>query len=73
MVNLYGFAKGIIAFGVIIGLMLWGLVSLYDYYLVFDGIKSPIPIKPRIELVVKDNKVDTLYVYELKGGNNEQQ
>ena len=73
MVNLDGIVEGLIAFGVIIGLAVWGLVSLYDYYFVFDGIKSPTPIKPRIELVIKDNKVDTLYVYEIQGGNNEQQ
>jgi hypothetical protein len=70
MVNLDGIVEGLIAFGVIIGLAVWGLVSLYDYYFVFvfDGIKSPTPIKPRIELVIKDNKVDTLYVYEIQGG-----
>ena len=69
MVSLDGIVGVLITFGVIIGLALWGLVSLYDYYFVFDGIKSPTPITPRIELIIKDNKVDTLYVYEIQGGN----
>ena len=52
--------------GVLIGLCLWGLFAIYDYYFIFDGIKSNKPIIPKIELIIKDNKVDTLYVYELK-------
>lgn len=29
-------------------------------------LKSEVKIEPSIELVIKDNKVDTLYVYTLK-------
>lgn len=29
-----------------------------------DSIKSEHPIKPQIELVIKDNEIDTLYVYK---------
>lgn len=61
--------ESLIALGIMIGLAVWGIVSLYDYFFIFDGIKSSKPIKPRIELVIKDNKVDTLYVYEIQGGN----
>lgn len=56
----------LVTFGVIIGLCLWGLFAIYDYYFMFDGIKSKTPIKPKIELIIENNKVDTLYVYELK-------
>lgn len=50
--------------GIIIGLCL--LFAIFDYYFIFDGIKSKTPIIPKIELVIENNKVDTLYVYELK-------
>jgi hypothetical protein len=65
MVNLDGIVETLVGIGVAIGLFLWGLFALYDYFFIFDGIKSDKPIKPRIELVIENNKVDTLYVYEL--------
>ena len=33
------------------------------YFFNDDAIKTNRPIKPQIELVIKNNKVDTLYVY----------
>jgi hypothetical protein len=33
-------------------------------YFIPDTIESEHPIKPEIELVIKDNKVDTLYIYK---------
>ena len=33
------------------------------YFFKDDAIKTDKPIKPQIELVIKNNKVDTLYVY----------
>ena len=56
----------LIGVGVIIGLIIWGLFAIYDYLFIFDGIKSKEPITPTIELVIENNKIDTLYVYELK-------
>jgi hypothetical protein len=46
---------------VVLGIAVLG----FGGYTVFkdDAIKSDHPIKPQIELVVKNNKVDTLYVY----------
>jgi hypothetical protein len=41
-------------------------LSIYDCYFMFDGIKSKTLIKPKIELVIENNKIDTLYVYEIK-------
>jgi hypothetical protein len=66
MVKMDGFVEILIGAGVFIGLSCWGIFSLIDYFFIFDGIKSKTPIKPKIELVIKDNKVDTLYVYEIK-------
>ena len=41
-----------------------GCIAFVCYYFFSDdSIKSEHPIKPKIELVIKDNKVDTLYVY----------
>ena len=31
-----------------------------------DSIESNVKLKPKIELIIKDNKVDTLYVYKKK-------
>jgi len=42
-----------------------GGVWVHDW-LKGDAIKSNTRIEPRIELVVRDNHVDTIYVYELK-------
>lgn len=41
-----------------------GFIGFTGYYfLKDDSIKTTRPIKPQIELVIKNNKVDTLYVY----------
>jgi hypothetical protein len=41
-----------------------GVIGTMCYYFFNDdSIKSDKPIKPQIELVIKNNKVDTLYVY----------
>ncbi len=63
-----GFGKGLAeAFGcllTIIAILAVGFISFTVYYFVKDdAITSEHPIKPQIELVIKDNKVDTLYIY----------
>jgi hypothetical protein len=41
-----------------------GCIGFTGYYFFKDDtITSEHPIKPQIELVIKNNKVDTLYVY----------
>ena len=48
----------------IIVLLVIGFIGTMCYYFFNDdAIKTNHPIKPQIELVIKNNKVDTLYVY----------
>ena len=59
-----GIVPGLITFGIIIGLMVWGSVELGKLIWGGDGaIRSTLPIEPEIELVIENNKVDTIYVY----------
>lgn len=44
---------------VVVGLI-WGGYELFND----DSIRSSEPITPRLEIVVHDNVVDTVYVYE---------
>jgi hypothetical protein len=66
MINGDGIIPAIITMFIAGYLILWGLFGLYDYLFLFDGIKSKSRITPTIELVIVDNKVDTLFVYEIK-------
>lgn len=53
----------LIVFGICVGLALWGFWALVDWLWIDVAIRSTTPITPEIELVVKDNVVDTIYVY----------
>lgn len=59
--------SGIIPFflicGILIGLACWGGYELVDWLFIDDAIKVTEPIKPEIEIIIKDNVIDTLYVY----------
>lgn len=60
----YGFdLTPLIWFGVFIVLAIWGCWELIDWLWIDEVIKSTTPIKPEIELVVKNNVIDTVYVY----------
>ena len=61
--RLDGLISALIIFGVLIGAALWGAWELIDWLFIDDAIKVSKPITPEIELIVKDNVVDTLYVY----------
>jgi hypothetical protein len=52
-----------IAFGVIVMCILWGCWELIDWLFIDDAIRTSKPIVPEIELTVKDNVIDTVYVY----------
>jgi hypothetical protein len=56
----------LIIFCIFIGLAIWGCWELIDYFFIEDVIRSTKIIKPEIELIVKDNIIDTIYVYRKK-------
>ncbi len=58
-----GLFRGLIIIGLLIGGALWGGWELVDWLFIDDAIKTTEPITPEIEIIVKDNVVDTLYVY----------
>lgn len=55
--------RPLIWFGAILMLSIWGLWETVDYFFIDHSIKSEVLITPEIELRIKDNKVDTLYIY----------
>lgn len=63
MVNLDGLVPTLVGFGIVIALALWGCWELIDWLWIDGAIRSTTPITPEIELVIKDNVVDTIYVY----------
>ena len=63
MYNFDGVFTALVVGGLLIGLILWGAWELIDLIFIDDAIKTTSPLVPEIELIVKDNKVDTLYVY----------
>jgi hypothetical protein len=63
-----GLVPGLITLGVVIMLVIWGMVELI-LWVWFDDrhdIRSKTKIEPKIELVIENNKVDTVYVYSKK-------
>lgn len=59
-------AIGLVLFGSLIVGVIWSCWELVDYLWIDDAIKVTTPLKPDLEIFVKDNVVDTLYVYRLK-------
>lgn len=55
--------KLLIWFGAFVVLVIWGCWELIDWLWIDDAIRSARPITPEIELVIKNNVVDTVYVY----------
>lgn len=49
--------------GLLLGLVIFGVYLIIDWLWIDDAIKSTTIITPKIELVVKNNVVDTVYVY----------
>ena len=44
-------------------LALWGCWELIDWLFIDHSIESTTPIVPEIKLVIKNNMVDTIYIY----------
>jgi len=61
--NLDGLFSGLVVFGLIIGGGFCMGLELIDWLWIDDAIKVTKPITPEIEIIVRDNVVDTLYVY----------
>jgi len=55
--------RPLIWIGVLIGLAIWGCWALIDWIWIDDAIHSTKIINPEIKLMVKNNIVDTIYVY----------
>jgi len=60
--NLDGLVPMLITLGVIIGLSVWGFMSLVSS----NDIVSEEPIVPELRIVVEDNVIDTMYIYKEK-------
>lgn len=58
-----GIGAAIITLCIICVLIFWAGYELVDWIFISEDIRVEQPIKPEIELIIKDNKVDTIYVY----------
>lgn len=63
--------KTFISIGIIIGvcaiMVIWGGWMLVDYFYINDSVKqieSQTLIQPQFQLIIKDNQVDTIYIYK---------
>jgi hypothetical protein len=56
--------RPLIWFGAFIILAIWGTWELIDWLWIEETIESTTPIIPEIKLVIKNNVVDTVYVYK---------
>ena len=58
-----GLVSAIVVICVFCLVVFWGGWELIDWLWIDDTIKVSKPITPELEIVVKNNVVDTLYVY----------
>lgn len=49
--------------GAFIVALIWGCWELIDWLWIDDAIRTTTPINPEIELIIKNNSVDTVYIY----------
>lgn len=59
-----GFGTALIIMIVICGGLFYGIFRGLEHWITDGSIRSEKPIKPRIELVIRNNRVDTIYVYK---------
>jgi hypothetical protein len=62
-VDLSGAFYGMIILGILIVAAIWGTWELIDWLFIDDAIRVTEPLVPELELTVKDNIIDTVYVY----------
>lgn len=58
-----GLFTGLILIGVAIVLVLWGGWEIIDWLFIDDSIKVSAPLVPEIEITIKNNIADTIYIY----------
>ena len=63
--ELPNFLAGFITLIVIIVFIAWGCWELIDWLFIDDAIRVTEPLVPELELTVKDNVIDTIYVYRI--------
>jgi len=63
MMKLDGVFEWLVVFGLFIGLFLWGSWAMIDYFFVDNSIIVTEPITPKIKIIVNNNVIDTLYIY----------
>lgn len=56
---------GFISIIILIALIIWGGYELIDWLFIDDAIRVTEPLVPELELTVKDNVIDTIYVYRI--------
>lgn len=45
--------------------VIWGVYEVVDWLFIDNAIRVTEPLVPELELTVKDNVIDTVYVYRL--------
>ena len=58
-----GLFTTLIGLGLVIGGLVWGCWELVDWLWIDDAIRVSKPLVPEIEITVKNNVIDTLYIY----------
>ena len=58
-----GILTGVFILGLVCVLIFWVVSMLPDWLFMDDSIKTTEPIIPELEITVKNNVIDTLYVY----------
>ena len=64
-INTDGLIPALIVIGALIVLAVWGCWGLIDWLFIDDAIRVTEPLVPELELTVKGNVIDTVYVYRL--------
>lgn len=55
--------RALIWLGCMVVLVIWGTWELIDWLFIDDTIKTKTPIIPDIEVIIKNGKSDTTYIY----------
>lgn len=59
-----GIVTILITFGILIGVLIWVTCELVDWLFIDDSIRVTKPLIPKLELIIVDNVIDTVYVYQ---------